>query len=285
MSFICLRRKKETVADAIQMVGKVVEYRTITFPPGSAHKQTYDALYGTARAYFIQRKSFKLLSLYVMPSNRFSYPLSSSSVLSSERNTQYIMQNFMELLALVLRIRQSCNHMSLVPEDYRKRASSVNVEKLVAALDSNEGASLLEHLQGFFKQDMVECAVCMSEMNESDAKILRTCQHIFCGACLQHITNQLCPLCRAPYSREDMVDKKTAEKATKNPAAPLNAKKEIQIHGRSPKIQAVLDAIDQMKPDEKGVIFSQWTSVLDILQAEFEAQGHTFTRLGKSERT
>jgi hypothetical protein len=29
-----------------------------------------------------------------------------------------------------------------------------------------------------------------------------------------------------------------------------------------PKIQAMLDAIDEMAPDEKGVIFSQWTYVL-----------------------
>lgn len=34
--------------------------------------------------------------------------------------------------------------------------------------------------------------------------------------------------------------------------------------GRSPKVQALLDAITEMKPDEKGVIFSQWTQFLDM---------------------
>lgn len=59
----------------------------------------------------------------------------------------------------------------------------------------------------------------------------------------------------------------------------------MKKHGRAPKIQAVLDLIDQMKPDEKGVIFSQWTSTLDLLEEEFKALGHTFTRIGKNRGT
>ena len=34
-----------------------------------------------------------------------------------------------------------------------------------------------------------------------------------------------------------------------------------------------------MEPDEKGVIFSQWTSYLDILENEFIEEGYTYTRL------
>lgn len=37
--------------------------------------------------------------------------------------------------------------------------------------------------------------------------------------------------------------------------------------------------IEKMKPDEKGVIFSQWTSFLDILSHEFLSEGIPFTRL------
>ena len=44
-------------------------------------------------------------------------------------------------------------------------------------------------------------------------------------------------------------------------------------------IQAVFNAIDQMESDEKGVIFSQWTSVLDLIEAELDREGYTHTRI------
>jgi SNF2 family DNA or RNA helicase len=192
------------------------------------------------------------------------------------------MQQFMQILALVLRIRQCCVHMSLVPEEYRQRAENVDVGAVVKAIEQEEGASLLQILQGFFQTELVECVVCMNELSEQDAKILRTCQHVFCESCLNQISNFLCPLCRSPYSSDDMIDMKTAEEASKKEKIPFNAKKELKKHGRSPKFQAVLDIIDQMKYDEKGVIFSQWTSVLDLLEEEFKLLGHTYTRIGKS---
>ena len=55
-------------------------------------------------------------------------------------------------------------------------------------------------------------------------------------------------------------------------------KEAIQM-GRSPKTQALLDKIDEMAPDEKGAIFSQWTSHLDILEMELQKEGHTYTRI------
>jgi len=64
-----------------------------------------------------------------------------------------------------------------------------------------------------------------------------------------------------------MVTKAAAESAAKNQEKEIKDAKRTVVEamklGRSPKIQALLDAIDEMAPDEKGVIFSQWTSFLD----------------------
>ena len=256
LSFICLRRKKEGLLDDIQLVQKSVQIVQVGWPEDCAHKQTYDVLFNTVRAYFIN-----LLSLHG----------------GSER----VMQQFMQILALVLRIRQCCSHMGLVPEDYRQIIENVNITELVKAIDNEEGQTLLEVLQGFFKTELVECVVCMNELSESDAKVLRTCRHVFCQSCLNQISNHLCPLCRVPYTSDDMVDMQTAAEAAKKEKVPFDAKKELKKHGRSPKFQAILDMIDKMKPDEKGVFFSQWTSCLDLLEVEFKALGHTFTRIGK----
>ena len=37
-----------------------------------------------------------------------------------------------------------------------------------------------------------------------------------------------------------------------------------------------------MLPDEKGVIFSQWTSLLDIIQVALDENGFTYTRIDGS---
>lgn len=50
-------------------------------------------------------------------------------------------------------------------------------------------------------------------------------------------------------------------------------------YGRSPKVQALMDAIREMEHDEKGVIFSQWTGFLDIIATELEIERHSFTHL------
>ena len=64
-----------------------------------------------------------------------------------------------------------------------------------------------------------------------------------------------------------MVSKAAAEASAKNQGKEKAQEKEIKKatrevknalkYGRSPKIQAMLDAIDDMAPDSKGVIFSQ----------------------------
>jgi hypothetical protein len=80
-----------------------------------------------------------------------------------------------------------------------------------------------------------------------------------------------------------MIDMEQAQDAKKAAAAPpINAKKEIRHNGRSPKFQALLKIIEnEMKEDEKGVIFSQWTSSLNLLEEIFRKVGHTFTRIGR----
>ena len=49
--------------------------------------------------------------------------------------------------------------------------------------------------------------------------------------------------------------------------------------GVSPKVQALLDEIENMKSDEKGVIFSQWTKMLDLIQKPLQSAGYSFVRI------
>ena len=77
-----------------------------------------------------------------------------------------------------------------------------------------------------------------------------------------------------------MISKGAAQKA----AAKGNKKPKVKYDefGQSPKLERLFELIDQMKPGEKGVIFSQWTSLLDIVQRSMQDMGHTFTRIDGS---
>jgi hypothetical protein len=174
----------------------------------------------------------------------------------------------MALLELLLRVRQACCHADLVPIERRQNATEVFEEVKRRGLDNmteEECEALLARIQGTFQQEpLQECAVCFNEMEEESAVILRTCKHIFCQPCLNQVHNCLCPFCRVPYTEDDMVNKAEAQKAVgaKKRAITVKSTGGKGGTGRSPKIQAMLDAIDEMVPDEKGVIFSQWTYVL-----------------------
>lgn len=56
----------------------------------------------------------------------------------------------------------------------------------------------------------------------------------------------------------------------------------LNVAGHSPKVAALLKLIEEMKPDEKGVIFSQWTSFLDIIEKALEGAGFDFVRIDGS---
>jgi SWI/SNF-related matrix-associated actin-dependent regulator of chromatin subfamily A3 len=240
MVYIALRRKKSEVESTIKLVSKDVQYRFITFPEGD-HKTIHDVLFVSARSAFLG-----LLRL----------------------GDDQVVSNFMALLELLLRVRQACCHAELVPLERRQNATEVFEEVKRRGLDNmteEECEVLLDRIRGTFQQEeLQECAVCFEAMEEESAVILRTCKHIFCQPCLNQVHNCLCPFCRVPYTEDDMVNKADAQKAASEKKRAIKVKSSGGKGGigRSPKIQAMLDAIDEMAPDEKGVIFSQWTYVL-----------------------
>ena len=225
--------------------------------PEGKHKCVHDVLYQTARVTFVG-----LLRL----------------------GESEVLNNYMFFLELLLRVRQACCHADLVPIDRRARAVAVFDEIKSKGVESNldpeEAEELLAKLQGTFEENALEeCVVCLNEMEEESAIILRTCKHIFCQACLNQIRNHCCPLCRVSYTPDDMIKKDVAKAATSGKKPPKSDKSNF---GRAPKVQAMLNAIEEMAPDEKGVIFSQWTSYLDIIEHELRSVGHTYTRIDGS---
>jgi SNF2 family DNA or RNA helicase len=259
MAHIALRRNKSK----LDLVEKTVELRSIAFPADSAHKGIHDALFESAQIAF-------------------------RATLSA--GDDKALKNYMMILETLTRIRQACVSGCLVPKERLEAAEKVlaMVTGKKGELTAEEGEALLQKLKGALAdEEGVECAICLEDLEESATVILRSCKHVFCEPCITKVEKQcrgLCPLCRQQFQPDDIIKKCAAESAaaTDDGDTRKSLSDSMDDLGPSPKLEAMGQAITEMKVDEKGVIFSQFTKFLDIIEPFLTALGHTFVRIDGS---
>ena len=265
MAHVALRRSKKLVQ--IQLAEKEVQLRSIIFPK-DINKQVYDALFGTIRMAFL-------------------------AVL--QEGEQKVMKNYTSIFEKLLRLRQCCCSLSLIPSERRKAALNLwddyqKRQERGHILTAEEGAKLLEKLKGAFTQDdesIPECAICLMEMDQSGCRILRTCAHVYCHDCITKVvamSDVKCPLCRVPFSNSDIIEKEMVVVAASQVSKEEKDDKNDLTNspGHSPKILALMEALCEMKQDEKGVIFSQFKKFLDQIAIALEESGYSFVRIDGS---
>ena len=86
-----------------------------------------------------------------------------------------------------------------------------------------------------------------------------------------HTHNQhRCPLCRAPFNRQDVIGVNKLIKAKKKQEKKKNKKRKrekMTVKGApAAKVAALLQGLSEIKDDEQAVVFSQYTSFLNIVQ-------------------
>jgi len=260
MGCLSLRRSKQNVN--IKLVEKDVQLCSVEFMD-DAHKKVYDAIFGTVRC-------------------------AMEAILGDDGSKA--LKNYSVIFEKLLRLRQACCSGLLLTQERRDIAlklwDEMNSKGVTLTLTAEEGLRLLEKLKGEFSQEpnsLPECGICLMEMEESDGTILKSCGHVFCKLCIQQVlakSNKKCPYCRATFEESDIVDMSQAssaanENSDKKPADDLK-------YGTPSKIQALLGAIQGMQRDEKGVIFSQFTSHLDVIGDAMKQAGHSFVRIDGS---
>jgi len=263
MSFLSLRRSKANVN--IKLVEKDVQLCSVEFV-NDAHKQVYDALFGTVR-------------------------VAMEAILGEEESKA--LKNYSVIFEKLLRLRQSCCSGLLLTQERRDIAIKVweemKASKTTKKLTAEEGLALLEKLKGAFSEvdqpgSLPECGICLMEMEEQDGTIIKSCGHVFCSLCIHQViakSNKKCPYCRQSFDESDIVDMKQAKTAANEKDVVKPAAQDLTF-GTPPKIQALLASIQGMEGDEKGVIFSQFTSHLDILGKALKEAGHSFVRIDGS---
>jgi len=130
---------------------------------------------------------------------------------------------------------------------------------------------------------------------------LTPCTHMLCGGCIQSYIDKIpgdfepgmravCPIC-ALYGRISFFELKSDElneHLDGANASKITKKKDFKYRGPSTKVQALIQALLENRgagtPEDpiKSVVFSCWTSHMDLLELAFEKNGISYVRLDGS---
>ena len=260
MSTICLRRKKNEEINGKRILilpEKKQRIREIVLT--GKEKALYDTLAESGRSQF----------------NRL---LQSDSVL----------KHYAFVLEILLRMRQACDHSMLVPSHYHSGFTGAA---------SSDNKAELHRLVSLLEDSVAdECAICHKVC---DDPVITQCCHFMCKKCIDsyleqpayhnaiymanlaqqqgqaapsptHADSKLyCPACRSPLDKSLIIGMHHREllrlEEEQKQAALLHAQGHVTL---SPKLLALLEELQLvLNANDKAIVFSQWTSFLDILQS------------------
>ena len=130
-------------------------------------------------------------------------------------------------------------------------------------------------------ENQEECSICLDQLHDP---VITACGHSFDLTCIEPAINaqHKCPLCRGEIEDSTKLVK---------PAAQLgedDSNEAIDPELTSSKIEALVKILTAsgQAPGTKTVVFSQWTSFLDVIEPQLERHGIKFTRIdGKMSST
>ncbi|KAF2015748.1 hypothetical protein BU24DRAFT_422060 [Aaosphaeria arxii CBS 175.79] len=255
MGDICLRRKKEMAFIDLRLPELSEYVHHIKLLPHEQEK--YDALEAQAKG-----------TLDVYRKN-----------LNGRKDAANMYRHLLEAL---LRMRQLCDHWKLVGEERLASVmSQLEEEGIVDLTDENKVA--LQKMLQLSIDSQEDCPICLDSLREP---VITRCAHVFCTPCLERVieTQHKCPMCRAELESLPSTTVKPA-KETIAPPQPSQADLTSLSTSTSSKTEALLSilrATAQQDPTNKTIIFSQWTSFLDILAPHITAAGFKTTRIDGS---
>ncbi|BFG14081.1 hypothetical protein CerSpe_003540 [Prunus speciosa] len=212
-----------------------------------------------------------------------------------------VLHNYANILELLLRLRQCCNHPYLVMSsaDSQKIKSRSDPQKFADLdelarrfLEANRDAStskqivptqayVEEVVESIRRGENKECPICLEL---ADDPVLTPCAHKMCRECLlsswQTPATGRCPICRQWLKYTDLI------------ACPSESRFQANTEGNwteSSKVLKLLDCLEHILRSDSGaksIVFSQWTAFLDLLETPMKKRGIGFLRFdGKLSQT
>eukprot|EP01134_Creolimax_fragrantissima_P006066 CFRG6066T1 len=200
-----------------------------------------------------------------------------------------VMSNFTHVLELLLRLRQCCDHPLLVLSAPSKDLATItDFDKFAQVFSKGTTQS-----EAFVRKTMVElkegglteeCPICLDQIDDA---VFPLCGHPACRDCLYQMFGSArndtiqCPICRVDVARSSLV---TAPRASR---FNVDLNRDFKL---STKMESLLDSLDNLIKRRregdphagKAVVFSQWTSMLDLVEIPFKERKYNFVRLDGS---
>lgn len=182
---------------------------------------------------------------------------------------------YSHLLEVLLRLRQVCNHWALCKNRIDALINTLEESKVVPLTDENI-AALRDMLQLQIESQEV-CAICLDNLEQP---VITACAHSFCRGCIEEVVERQhkCPLCRADLKDTSVLVSPAVDlgedpsKVVADPSQP------------SSKIEALIKVLTAKGQADgtKTVVFSQWTSFLNLIEPQLEERGINFVRIDGS---
>lgn len=217
-----------------------------------------------------------------------------------------VLHNYANILELLLRLRQCCNHPFLVMRYicssrlayYPLEVDSNTFWKNCSRADSQQYADLdslarrfldnnpdsvsqrapsrayiEEVIQDIRDGNSKECPICLES---ADDPILTPCAHRMCRECLltswRSTSCGLCPICRTVLKKTELIS---------CPTESIFRVDVVKNWKESSKVSELIKCLEKIRMSgtgEKSIVFSQWTSFLDLLEIPLRRRGIEFLR-------
>ncbi|KAF5179961.1 DNA repair helicase rad5,16 protein [Thalictrum thalictroides] len=195
-----------------------------------------------------------------------------------------VLHNYANILELLLRLRQCCDHPFLV----MSRADTQKYKDLgklaIQFLENNSTSNRLsqagptrayveEVVEGIRRGENTECPICLES---ADDPVFTPCAHRMCRECLfsswRTSSSGFCPICRHHLLKTELI------------TCPSDSQFRVDIENNwkeSSKVSKLMDCLEKLRrkgSGEKSIIFSQWTSFFDLLEIPLRREGIEFLR-------
>ncbi|TWU76455.1 hypothetical protein ED733_007127 [Metarhizium rileyi] len=181
---------------------------------------------------------------------------------------------FQGVLERLLRLRQLCNHWTLCKDRISQLMRLFEGQDVVPFNEKN--TALLQEALRLYLESQENCAICFEIPT---GPVITNCKHVFCRACISRAIQlqHRCPMCRNELSEECLLE----------PAIEGSFDEKFDIATQSSKTEAMLHILRATLKNHgsKIVIFSQWTSFLNIIQNQLEDAGIKYSRIDGSMST
>lgn len=236
---VLLRRTKVQCADVLALPPRTITLRKDKFD--EREDDFYEALYTQSQAQF---------ATYVQ--------------------TGTVVNNYAHIFDLLIRLRQAVDHPYLVVHS----ATAPGAAEAQKKLQEEEAQGLLQGI----------CGVCHDPLEDP---VVSVCQHAFCRACMMEYMDGAqgqakCPSCDKPLSVDLNANPSSPARALSSKKSSILSRIKTTDFQSSTKIEALREEVHKMlqaDPSAKAIVFSQFTSMLDLVSFRLEQTGVKCVRL------